>query len=296
MKTNRLSLLFALLTQLSTINPQLSAATLTNSFTITEANTSYDGQDIVIDGATLRHSAFDLQPSAFLPGSLLLTNGGVLTHSACTASETHKLDLVVSNEVVVSTNSRVDGCLAKRKRASVALAFVFASRQPPLEAQQLILQPQNQLLPLMRIVLCLPSQLEHHPPHLRGQILHLLGQFLNAGFVPVRVLRQSQQLSEQAEKLLPHGSPQGLQFGEHSARALLGSLDFHVFSFHSLQDAIDLGDALVDRRSVLPGFFLSNVQTQCFAWHESLLPPACQSGKDATSRSSRLVNERKSLA
>ena len=78
------------------------AATFTTNALITEADTSFDGQDIVIDGATLtvdgRHYF----------NSLLLTNGAVLTHSSCTASETHKLDLVVSNEVVVSTNSRID--------------------------------------------------------------------------------------------------------------------------------------------------------------------------------------------
>jgi len=45
-------------------------------------------------------------PHAF--NSLVLTNGTVLTHSACTATNTHKLDLQVTNGVVVSANSRID--------------------------------------------------------------------------------------------------------------------------------------------------------------------------------------------
>jgi hypothetical protein len=49
----RCFLLLALLTQLSTLNPQLCvAATFTNSITISEGNAVYDGQDIVIDRAT----------------------------------------------------------------------------------------------------------------------------------------------------------------------------------------------------------------------------------------------------
>jgi hypothetical protein len=74
--------------QLSTFNPQpLHAATFTANALITETDTSFDGQDIVVSGATLtvdgRHY-FNF---------LLLTNDAVLTHSPCTASETHKLDL-----------------------------------------------------------------------------------------------------------------------------------------------------------------------------------------------------------
>jgi hypothetical protein len=67
------------------------AATFTTNALITEADTSFDGQDIVVSGATLtvdgRHSF----------NSLLLTNGAVLTHSPCTATVAHKLDLVVTN-------------------------------------------------------------------------------------------------------------------------------------------------------------------------------------------------------
>jgi hypothetical protein len=76
-------------------------ATFTTNALITEADTSFDGQDIVVSGATLtvdgRHYF----------NSLLLTNGAALTHSPCTATNTHKLDLVVANEVMVSSNSRI---------------------------------------------------------------------------------------------------------------------------------------------------------------------------------------------
>ena len=98
----RCFLLFALLTQLSTFNSQLSAATFTNNVTLTETNNTYDGQDIVISGATVTIDG----PHSF--NSLLLTNGAVLTHLPCTATETHKLNLAVTNAIVVSTNSRID--------------------------------------------------------------------------------------------------------------------------------------------------------------------------------------------
>jgi hypothetical protein len=99
----RCFLFLLFLTQHSTFNPQpLQAATFTTNLTLTETNFTYDGQDILIDGATV---AID-GPHAF--NSLLLTNGAVLTHSPCTATETHKLDLTVTNALVVSTNSRID--------------------------------------------------------------------------------------------------------------------------------------------------------------------------------------------
>jgi hypothetical protein len=102
-------------TQLSTFNPQpLHAATFT---TISEADSSFDGQD-TLELRTAKcecrtkmvFSEFDTRNSSFgvSPGSLLLTNGAALTHSPCTATNTHKLDLVVTNEIVVSTNSRID--------------------------------------------------------------------------------------------------------------------------------------------------------------------------------------------
>ena len=56
----RCAFLLALLTQLLALNPQLSPATFTTNALITEADTSFDGQDIVVSGAMLtvdrRHS------------------------------------------------------------------------------------------------------------------------------------------------------------------------------------------------------------------------------------------------
>ncbi len=47
-------MVLALLPQVSTFNPQLFVAiTFTNAVTISEANTNYDGQDIIVDGATV---------------------------------------------------------------------------------------------------------------------------------------------------------------------------------------------------------------------------------------------------
>ncbi len=74
----------------------------TSNTTINEEDTSYDGQDIVIDGATVTidgaHS-FD---------SVQLIGGAVLTHDPNTATQTHELDLSVTNEVIVDSTSRID--------------------------------------------------------------------------------------------------------------------------------------------------------------------------------------------
>jgi len=77
---------------------------ITSSLTLSESNTSYDGLDLVISGAGVT-VAMD-GPHAF--NSLLLTDGAVLTHSPCTETSTHKLDLTVTNAIVVSTDSRID--------------------------------------------------------------------------------------------------------------------------------------------------------------------------------------------
>ncbi len=103
------------------------AATFTANFTISEGDTTYEGQDIVIDGAVT--VTID-GPHAF--NSLLLTNGAVLTHSPCTVTETHKLDLTVSNQIVISADSRIDvsgkGYLAGRTVGNVpAPASAFYS-------------------------------------------------------------------------------------------------------------------------------------------------------------------------
>jgi hypothetical protein len=70
--------------------------------TITEANTAFDGQDIAIVGATV---AID-GPHNFR--SVHLVGGAVLTHSANTSTQTHKLDLNVTGQVIVDATSRID--------------------------------------------------------------------------------------------------------------------------------------------------------------------------------------------
>ena len=93
---------------------------ITDSPTISETNTNYDGQDLVISGAAVTvamngpHSGnpeFRIPHSAF---SRLLINGAVLTHSPCTATETHRLDRPVSKGEDVATlpAGRHEGALA----------------------------------------------------------------------------------------------------------------------------------------------------------------------------------------
>ena len=72
-----------------------SAAVFTNNLTLSETNAAYDGQDIVISGATLTVDG----PHAF--NSLPLTHGAVLTHSPCTASATHRLAPRMSRETAI---------------------------------------------------------------------------------------------------------------------------------------------------------------------------------------------------
>lgn len=87
------------LTQLSFLNPQLSAATFTTTTNINKADRTCDGQDIIINGATV---TFD---GAHSSNSLLLIHNAVLAHSPCAATETHKLDLTVTNDIAVSSGT-----------------------------------------------------------------------------------------------------------------------------------------------------------------------------------------------
>lgn len=89
-------------------------AVITSNLTISETDTTYDGADLVINGpvtVTINGS------HAFR--SLLLSNQAVVTHSPCTASETHKLELTVADAITVSADSRIDasrkGYLPNRK-------------------------------------------------------------------------------------------------------------------------------------------------------------------------------------
>lgn len=79
-----------------------SAAEFTTPATLSETDTAYDSQDIAIDGTTVTIDG------AHSFNSLLLTNSAVLTHSACTTTETHKLEVTVANGVVVDATSKVD--------------------------------------------------------------------------------------------------------------------------------------------------------------------------------------------
>jgi RHS repeat-associated protein len=70
--------------------------------TITETNTQYDGQDIAIVGATV---AIDGSHNF---RSVQLVGGAVLTHTANTATQTHKLDLTIADQAIIDASSRID--------------------------------------------------------------------------------------------------------------------------------------------------------------------------------------------
>ncbi len=74
----------------------------TTSTTISETNTTYEGQDILIDGTTVAING----PHSF--NSVHIVNGGMLTHTANSATQTHKLELTVAEQVIVSATSRID--------------------------------------------------------------------------------------------------------------------------------------------------------------------------------------------
>jgi len=74
----------------------------TTNTVISETNTTYDGQDIAIKGATVTIDG----PHSF--DSVHLIDGAVLTHSANTATQTHKIDLTVSQQVIVDASSKID--------------------------------------------------------------------------------------------------------------------------------------------------------------------------------------------
>ncbi|MFI5461158.1 MAG: Ig-like domain-containing protein, partial [Isosphaerales bacterium] len=74
----------------------------TSGTTISESNTTYDGQNIAIVGTTV---AID---GAHSFNSVHLIDGAVLTHTADSASQTHELDLTVTEQVIVDGSSRID--------------------------------------------------------------------------------------------------------------------------------------------------------------------------------------------
>ncbi len=77
-------------------------AVFTAPTTISEGDTTYDGQDIAIDSTTV---AID-GPHSF--NTVYLLGSAVLTHSANTATETHRLDLTVTEEIIIDSTSVID--------------------------------------------------------------------------------------------------------------------------------------------------------------------------------------------
>jgi YD repeat-containing protein len=77
-------------------------AIFTTPTTISETNTTYEGKDLLINGTTVTIDG----PHNF--DSVQLINGAVLTHLANTATQTHLLNLTVTQQVIVDTTSRID--------------------------------------------------------------------------------------------------------------------------------------------------------------------------------------------
>jgi hypothetical protein len=87
----------------STLTPVGAGAavvTFTNNTVI--ADSSYDGQDIVVRGCTVTANG------AHSFNSLQVTDGGVLTHPATTAGQEYALQLTIAGDLVVGTNSAID--------------------------------------------------------------------------------------------------------------------------------------------------------------------------------------------
>ncbi len=93
---------------------------LTTSTTIAESNTQFDGKNILIDGTTV---AID-GPHSF--NSVHIVNGGVLTHTANSTSQTHKIELTVVEQLIVNSTSQIDvsrkGFVAGRTSGNVAIS------------------------------------------------------------------------------------------------------------------------------------------------------------------------------
>jgi RHS repeat-associated protein len=74
----------------------------TSPVTISESNTTYDGQDIAIKGTTVTIDG----THSF--GSIQLIDGAVLTHSANGTTRAHTQNLTVAQQVIVDASSRID--------------------------------------------------------------------------------------------------------------------------------------------------------------------------------------------
>jgi len=77
-------------------------AIFTSGTTINETNFTFDNQDILIDGATV---AINGQHSF---NSIHVIHGGVLTHTANSATQTHKTDVFVAEQVIIDSTSKID--------------------------------------------------------------------------------------------------------------------------------------------------------------------------------------------
>jgi len=92
-------------------------AVLTEDTIIAENDATYDGQNLIIDGATVTINGLH----SFI--SLHLTNGAVLTHAACTTLETYQLALQVLTTMHVDAGCRIDvtgkGYLRRRTTGNV---------------------------------------------------------------------------------------------------------------------------------------------------------------------------------
>ena len=80
-----------------------SAATFSSNITIAPGDTTYEGQDIAVQGATLMVSG----THSF--ASMWITNGAILTHSAAPAGEgSNLLNLTLTGDLAVDSSSRID--------------------------------------------------------------------------------------------------------------------------------------------------------------------------------------------
>ncbi len=78
-------------------------ATFTIDTSITAANTTYEGQDIVVSGCTVTIDG----PHAF--NTLTVANNGVVTHPAPAGSTTYSLNLTIAGDVRVDSGSKITG-------------------------------------------------------------------------------------------------------------------------------------------------------------------------------------------
>ena len=102
MTAQRIPVWLAVLLLATIVTPSAQGAIFSTDTTIAEANFTYEGQDIVVDRATLTLNG------AHRFRSMVLTNGAMLTHSHCTTDQTYKLDVTVTNLFRIMRDSSID--------------------------------------------------------------------------------------------------------------------------------------------------------------------------------------------